>query len=192
MVPPSDPIIGTGGLLGRAPHPGQAALILLDALQPFGVSTLYLDESGLVGPMGTVAKIEPLAAVQVLRGEGLLFVGTVVAPLGTGQPGKKALTIRSIDATPDINVVVRFGELYVLPGPGGQEPAPGTRLELSPVHNLDLGRGRGKRIQLAYEPGAVGLIVDARGRPLTMDEPLSVLRERVDGWLYAMTGERGA
>jgi hypothetical protein len=139
-----------------------------------------------------VAKIEPLATVQVLRSEGLLFMGTVVAPLGTGQPGKRAVTIRSIGADPAIRAEVRFGDLHVLPGPGGQELAPGTRLELAPARDLDLGRGRGRSIQLLYQPGAVGLIVDARGRPLVMGETLGEQSERVAKWLYAMTGERGA
>ena len=43
MVPACDPLIGSGGLLSHAPQPGLAALVLLDALQPLGVSTLYQD-----------------------------------------------------------------------------------------------------------------------------------------------------
>ena len=53
-------------MLGRAPRPGQAALMLLDALEPIGVTTLVLDSGGLLPALGGCALAQPLATVQAL------------------------------------------------------------------------------------------------------------------------------
>jgi hypothetical protein len=192
FTPACNPIVGAGSLLARAPHPGLAALVLLDALQPVGVSALYQDENGLLPAVGSVAKIEPLAAVQVLLGEGLLSLGTVVAPVGRARRGAKAITVRSSDPEVELKQVIRYGELCIL-SPSllerGSEP---LGLELIPTRNFDLGRGAGKSVQITYKPGALGLVVDARGRPLELAPGGVAQREQMDEWLFTMTGERGA
>jgi hypothetical protein len=191
MTPACAPLIGSGSQLARAPHPGQAALVLLDGLQPLGVSQLYQDESGLLPAVGSVAKIEPLAAVQVLQNEGLLYLGTVVAPQGSARPGAKALTVRALDPEVAIDQVVRYGELCLLsPSLRGSAPE-APDLELRPTRGFDVGRGPGKSIQIPFEPGALGLIIDARGRPLALAADAEARREQMNEWLYNMTGERG-
>jgi hypothetical protein len=44
---------------------------------------------------------------------------------------------------------------------------------------------------MPYPPGSVGLIVDARGRPLVPLDNAQNQRERVSNWLDQMTGKRG-
>ena len=224
-------------------------------MQPTGTSAIYIDEYDLVPALGTVANIEPLATVQVLDSDSLLYVGTVIVPVGHAKPGDKVLTVRSLDPETEINLEVRYGELRVvspsppglqavgllpvdlpptgLPEAGAQsadaEPVapeletPGLHpagprdvsipsvdsqdvgppatawpfeaqeieLELVPARGFDVGRGPGRSVRISYSPGAVGLIVDARGRPLTLDKDPLVRRELAGDWLYRMTGERG-
>jgi uncharacterized protein (TIGR01319 family) len=190
-TPPCDPIVGSGSLLARAPHPGLAALVLLDGLLPLGVNALYQDENSLLPAVGSVAKLEPLATVQVLRGEGLLSLGTVVAPLGRARLGARALRVRSLDPEVEVDQVVGYGELRVLSDSLlGDAPEP-PRLELIPARGFDVGRGPGRSVQINYKPGAVGLIVDARGRPLEFASAGEPRRSQMDEWLFTMTGERG-
>lgn len=191
LAPPCDPIVGSGSLLSYAPHPGLAALVLLDALMPLGVSTLYQDESGLLPALGAVAMLDPMATVQMLSGEGLLPLGTVVSPQGRARSGVKALTVRSLDPAVEIEQTVGYGELCVIsPSLLGQasEPPP---LELIPGRAFDLGRGVGKSIQISFKPGVLGLIVDARGRPLDWAPEGEARQAQMDEWLFTMTGERG-
>jgi hypothetical protein len=245
MIPPCEPLIGCGGVLANATHPGQAALILLDALQPLGTSAIYMDESDLIPALGTVANVEPLATVQVLDSDSLLYVGTVVVPRGGAKPGDRVLTVRSLEPDIELNLEVRVGELRVISlSPSGLQESAGLHpaglqdagsqdagpqdgapldvapqdggpkrlgsdfpetptvawpfeareieLELVPARGIDVGRGVGKSVRISYRPGAVGLIVDARGRPLPLAEDPFAQRELVNDWLYRMTGERGA
>jgi hypothetical protein len=188
-MPACDPIIGSGGVLAHAPHPGQAALILLDALQPVGVSTMYVDASNVLASLGTVANVEPLATVQMLRGEALSPVGLVVVPRGRARLGDRALTVRTVGEAEPAQLEVRYGDLGVLSLPNARSD---TALELVPARGFDVGNGRGKSMRVHYVPGSVGLIVDARGRPLALNGTLQEQRERVGNWLHQMIGERGA
>jgi hypothetical protein len=185
MIPPCEPIIASGGILARAPYKGHTALLLLDALQPTGISTLYLDEYNLVPSLGTVANINALAAVQALRNGGLTYLGTVIVPVGRARPGEKVLTIRPADRQSSISSDVTYGNLEVIPR---QIFEPGTLLELTPARGVDIGRGPGKSLKVGYQGGSVGLIVDARGRPLVLADDPELQRRNMDYWLWEMMG----
>jgi len=99
--------------------------------------------------------------------------------------------VRSLDPDVEIDQEVRYGELCVLPATLlGDAPEP-PMLELVPTRGFDLGRGAGKSIQVPFRPGAVGWMIDARGRPLHVAPEGERRRAQIDEWLFAMTGERG-
>ena len=184
MIPPCDPLVGGGGILAHAPYHGHAALILLDALQPTWISALYLDEHNLLPSLGMVATINSLATAQTLLNGGLTFLGTVVAPMGRGQEGQTVLTVCPVDKYSSARFEVAYGDLEAIPF---QFLETGTVLELTPASGFDIGSGPGKSVQIPYEGGTVGLIVDARGRPLEFSSDPRVQRQRVDRWLWEMT-----
>ena len=47
-------------------------------------------------------------------------------------------------------------------------------------------QGSGKSMTMAYKEGTVGLIVDARGRPLLFADDPEVQRQRMKSWLWEM------
>jgi len=80
----------------------------------------------------------------------------------------------------DLGVQVAFGSLEVLPLSLGQM----AEIELLPHGNVDVGRGRGQRNKIQVPGGLVGLIIDARGRPLVPPSDPAKRRERVQRWLW--------
>jgi hypothetical protein len=78
---------------------------------------------------------------------------------------------------------VTYGSLEAIPY---QFFDPGTVLELVPARGFDIGQGPGKSIRIPYRGGTVGLIVDARGRPLQFARDPAVQRQRMDYWLWEM------
>ncbi|MEA3375664.1 MAG: glutamate mutase L [Chloroflexota bacterium] len=181
LMPLCDTIVVGGGVLAKAPRPGQAALILLDALQPIGICTLVLDAHGLVPALGNVARIKPVAAVEALDGGGLTNLCTVVAPVGEARPGEIVLKMKvSYDDDSELDVEVPYGELEILPLPLGQEAV----LDLSPRRGFDVGvGGRGRRGRRRVSGGLAGLIIDARGRPLRLPPEPDQRREKMRQWL---------
>lgn len=180
-LPSCDPIIGLGRLLTRAPTGGNAALLLLDALQPTGINNLFLDEHNLIPSLGALGAVEPLALVQTLRNGGLTFLGTAVVPVGQTRLGNKALSIRSVDKSFNVNVQVQYGQIGVFPL--RFEEGKKVLLELVPAHGFDIGQGPGKNCTLEYRGGSVGLIVDARGRPLELPRDRARRCKQLKEWL---------
>lgn len=177
-------VVGSGGVLAKAPNYGQAALILLDALQPVGVSGLALDRIGLMAPLGAVAMVNPLAAAQVMERDALLNLGTVVAPVGTAREGETALTFKiEYEDGRSLQVEVAYGSLEVIPLPSGQT----ANLELRPSRRFDVGLGtKGQAGMTKVEGGIIGIIIDARGRPLPLAEDPEQQREKMQRWLWDM------
>jgi uncharacterized protein (TIGR01319 family) len=177
-------IVGGGGVLANTPHYGQAALILLDALQPVGVTGLALDTVGFMAPLGAVAMVNPLAAAQVMERDALLNLGTVVAPVGTAREGDVALKFRiEYEDGRSLEVEVAYGSLEVIPLPAGQT----ANLELRPTRRFDVGLGtKGQAGMTKVEGGILGIIIDARGRPLPFAEDPEKQREKMQRWLWDM------
>ena len=141
----------------------EAAILLLDALQPQGVTEIMIDRLGVMPHLGMLLKESPQGAVQLLSRECLLKLGTCLAPKGRGNRSGVAMWIRMTKAdgttTED---EVSFGELRTLALGNGDK----ARLEVTPRRGLDIGRGNGRRLEVDVVGGELGLIVDARGRPL--------------------------
>jgi hypothetical protein len=177
-------IVGAGGVLGKAPHYGQAALVLLDALQPVGVSGLALDRVGLLAPLGAVAMVNSQAAAQVTERDALLNLGTVVAPVGEAREGETALTFKiEYEEERSLQVEVPYGSLEVIPLPTGHT----AKLELRPTRHFDVGLGtKGQAGSTKVEGGVIGIIIDARGRPLPLAEDPEEQREKMQRWLWDM------
>jgi hypothetical protein len=173
-------ILASGGVLSHAPHPGQATLILLDALQPIGVSTLLLDANQLLAPLGALATIHPLAAAQVLDSGGLTTLGTVIAPVGRAQKDEIALQVKiKFEGGEEQETGAPYGSLQVLPIPLGEM----ATLELKPTRGFDVGWGRGKRSPpIEVSGGTLGLIIDARGRPLVLPETKDERQAKIQQW----------
>jgi uncharacterized protein (TIGR01319 family) len=182
LLPQVDLIVGRGGVLSEAPQHPQAALILLDALQPIGVCTLALDKASLLPQLGALAAVQPIAAAQVVARDGFVNLGTAISLVGTGREGALALKVKmKYEDGQSIEVEVPYGALEVIPLPLEKK----ATVELRPSPRFDVGLGkRGKGATTEVEGGSVGLIVDARGRPLSLPENEKRRREKIQEWMW--------
>ncbi len=181
---PWDLVVGCGGFLAHLPRPGQAALALLDALQPVGVTVLAVDTTFLGSALGAIAAVEPLAAAQVLEQDAFLKLGTVVALTGRGREGDLALRMRVRYENGDtLSVEVRAGTLEVVPLALGER----AELELRPARGFHLGPAhRGRTTRVHADGGTLGVVVDARGRPLGLPADPEARQKKVQEWFWAL------
>ncbi|MGH2628333.1 MAG: glutamate mutase L, partial [Anaerolineales bacterium] len=183
VTPPLEPIVVSGATFGRAPRPGFAALAVLDSIQPTGITTLVLDPHNLLSCLGVVAGAVPLAAVQVLESGSFANLGTVVSPVGRSKPGRPVMryVLERDGGDQRVEGVARFGQVLVLPLDQGQQ----GKLTLRPVRAFDVGfGGPGKAGAVRVTGGAVGLILDTRGRPLELTHDPVKRREQNTKWLW--------
>ncbi|MGD9047747.1 MAG: glutamate mutase L [Anaerolineae bacterium] len=184
LLPKFHLLVAGGGVLANAPSFGQAALMLLDAVQPVGVTGMVLDRLRLVAPLAAAAMVNPLAAAQVMERDALLHLGTVVAPVGTARVGDIALAFKiEYDDGRLLEVEVPYGSLEMIPLPAGETAS----LELRPTRRFDVGLGtKGQAGTTRVEGGIIGIIIDARGRPLPIAPDPNEQREKMQRWLWDM------
>ena len=143
-----------------------------------------LDKSSVVHMLGSIAAVAPEAAVQVAENDTFLNLGTVIAPAGLGTPNRPALEL-SI-TYPDnrtVNHKVLFGRIDTFPLPAGQKAI----VEIKPSRQLDVGLGQPGRGAVAeVEGGLLGIIIDARGRPLQLPAKNAERQHQIQQWLKAL------
>ncbi len=176
-----DLIIGAGRTLTRTPRPGYAVLLLLDAREPAGVSKIALDTGSVAGLLGAAATVHPLAAVEVIEYDAFLTAGTVIALSGGARQGDTALRLDiTYQGGRTIQEEVSFGSLRVIPLQPGQHAS----LELHPAPGFDVGLGQpGQSATAEAEGGTIGIVIDARGRPLPIPDDGNDRRQRMQAWL---------
>jgi hypothetical protein len=107
LIPSFEPILASGAALADAPSPAQGLLLLLDAIQPVGVSTIILtvttDAAWAAGAQQHTAGAG--SGVRVLES-----LGTVVSR----SPCRQATRTRLLART-KLDAGVNHGELAVLP-----------------------------------------------------------------------------
>jgi hypothetical protein len=184
-LPRIDALIGTGGLLANAPTLGHAALLLLDAVQPRGVTSLVLDAAQLAAPLGAASLLDPMASADAVDMDALLVqIGTCVSTVGTPPPGEPAVrVVLEYEDGHQHMAEILAGTIEKLPIAPGQR----ARLMLYPAPGVDIGLGPGEHAHAGnpVEGGQLGLIVDARGRPLILPDDPAQRRARLRQWRAA-------
>ena len=213
-APRYDLIVGTGGLLAHVPRPGQAALLLLDALQPtaegLGSVELAVDTTLLIPPLANLARHHLSAAAYIFDRDCLAWLGTAIVVQGTpastresrrnGTPHDQAPPI-AVTVTIERQgggsetVAVPYGSIRALP----LRPDQRASLKVEPGPGFRIGAGEpGKALKTQpgqeVKGGLVGLIIDARGRdPMHISQDAGTRAATIRRWWADMdaipTGE---
>ncbi len=187
LLPWFEPIIAGGGILTQAPTTGQALLMLLDGLQPTGITTVALDQNGLLPALGAAAEINSILPIHVLDSSTFLSLGTVISPVGSAKYGSPVLKVKiTYEGGAEKSLEVKHGSLEVIPLPMGQPAS----LQIQPLNRFDVGMGspgRGGTLT-RVAGGALGIIIDARGRPLRLPAEPNHRREIQKKWLQVLGG----
>jgi hypothetical protein len=200
-----DMVVAGGGVLANAP-PGLAALTILDALQPGGTHgtvhnaplalDMHLDTLSLLAACGVLSTMNADAAVTMFERDLLqnIPMGTCVVALGGGRPGKVALEAELTQTSQRKGVVnrgtqrlhVHHGQIAHIPLDQGAR----AQLTLRPASGVRIGRNPSgaevKSEMSAISGSALGVIIDARGRPLPLAEHPTERYTQLWEWLAAL------
>jgi hypothetical protein len=186
LTPLFDPILAGGGALSDASRPGQSLLMLLDSLQPVGVSTVILDQNNLLPLLGAAAAQNNLLPVQVIESGAFLSVGTVIVPVVSANYGTPILraTLTYENGT-EARVDLKYGSLELLPLSSGEA----GKLTIQCLRGADVGFGPGHGGVISVTGGALGVVFDGRGRPLDLPADAVRRRELIKKWAWTLGGE---
>ena len=179
-----DLLIGSGGVLSHAPRRSQAALMVIDAFLPEGVTMLAVDSIFMMPQLGVLSEVLPQAATEVFDKDCLIRLGSCVAP--SGQLKKTDILADVSLSMPDGSskeLQIERGKMFVLPLGVGEK----VQAVIKPAKNLDVGSGPGIEWTGELEGGVVGLVFDGRGRqPFNLPEDDSTRIAKLQEWAKAL------
>ncbi|MEW6085895.1 MAG: glutamate mutase L [Chloroflexota bacterium] len=185
LMPKLDLILAGGGAVAESASLGQSLLLLLDAIQPVGITPFLLDQNNLLALIGAAATRHHYLPVQVIESGAFIGMGTVVSVVASANVGDQVLRAKlTYEDGTEARADVKFGGLEIIPLPSGQT----ARLTLAPLRRADAGLGPGRSGTLTVNGGALGIVLDARGRPLSLPADAVRRRELMKRWSYAVGG----
>lgn len=185
-----DLIVGSGGILSHAPRRIQSMLMMVDAYEPLGVTTLSVDSIFMMPHLGVLSTVNEQAATDVFVRDCMVYLGTCIAPIGQGKDGERCTDYDL--AFPDGRIekgTLTFGDLKLFALTREQQ----ATVTMQPAKQVDLGNGPGQSFTATVRGGVVGLMLDGRGRPLQLPSDQAARVAALTRWdqtvgLYPTTG----
>jgi uncharacterized protein (TIGR01319 family) len=171
-------ILASGSTLTRTPQPGEALLMILDGIQPVGISSIILDKNGLSSILGAAAPINSMIPVQIIDSSAYTNLATVISPIAKAKPGTPILRV-SIDygQSSVTRLEIKMGSLVAFPLPPGQTAniimEPGRGVVIDPFRKANGFKVYG---------GLCGVVIDARGRPLVLPQEDDLRKQTLQHW----------
>ncbi|MCP4251800.1 MAG: methylaspartate mutase [Candidatus Scalindua sp.] len=161
-----DLIIGSGGVLSHAPRRSQAMMMMIDSFQPQGVTMIAVDSIFMMPHLGVLSTINERAATEVFEKDCLIYLGPCISLTNSGKYGVQCLDfVITYSDGKKLEESLLFGEIKVFELGEGEK----AEIEVTPARQFDLGEGKGQKITKEVTGGVVGLVIDARGRPLNFE-----------------------
>lgn len=168
--------------------PALTAITIVDGVAPRsadGVVTVALDAEGIMASVGAISTIDPVFARDVIEQDFLAPLATCVVITGEGEHG--ALAVRGEIKRPDGETQrfsVPFGNVHLL-NVGEADEADVT---LTPEPGFSVGSHvAGEAVEFVGDRklfgGRVGIIIDARGRPIQVPEDPEARVALLRSWL---------
>ncbi len=182
-------ILATGRHVAAATAPGQIMAMILDGLQPQGITQILSDANCLLPHLGALARADESLAALVLSEGWYERLGVVVAPVPRERGGSLFRRIGARIATvrveredgTQVRETVEYGSLKRIPLRENEV----VRVTVSPDRRHDAGAGYGMTARLAGG-GRLGVILDGRGRPVSLPQNPSRRRSRIASWLKTL------
>ncbi|MGA7195168.1 MAG: glutamate mutase L [Anaerolineales bacterium] len=185
LLPSFEPILASGGALEDAPTAGQSLLLLLDAIQPTGLTTIILDKNQLLPLLGAAAARSSILPVQILESGAFQSLGTVVSIAASASYGSLVARAKlTYEDGHEAQAEIKYGSLELFPLANNQS----AKLTLQPSRGADVGFGSGRSGAVRVSGGAMGVVIDGRGRPLVLPDDTVRRRELVKKWLWTVGG----
>ena len=186
LTPLFEPILAGGAILTGASHPGQGLLVLLDSLQPVGVTTVILDQNNLLPLLGAAASQNNILPVQVIESGAFLSIGTVISPVVSASIGVPILRGKlTYENGVEARVELKYGSIETLPLATGET----GKLTIQCLHGADVGFGPNRGKEITVSGGALGVVFDGRGRPLDLPADTVRRHELIKKWNWTLGGE---
>ncbi len=175
----AEPILAAGMPLTQW-SPQTSLMMLVDGLQPYGITTFVQDAHGLTAALGIISTNNTILPVQVIESNAYVNLGTVITPLSNARYGTSILKIKvEYETGNQVSLEVRQGSITPLPIQTGQI----AKVHLQPLRPITIDPvGKDTTRSFKVIGGVCGVIVDTRGRPLSLPSDAARRRDMLKKW----------
>ncbi|MBH41011.1 MAG: hypothetical protein CL790_07285 [Chloroflexi bacterium] len=177
----------TGEVTKYIGRPIQAALLMINSLETWGITQLAFDSASALAMSGCLLE----TGIPVSIESSLIHLGSCVAVRGQASVGETAVAVEvQPDGFPAIEREVGAGSMDVIQWEAGVD----AEIRIWPSGKFDVGLGYGRpiRVRSKLVPGSVGLVIDARGRPLEWPEDSDERKARIEQWYRSLNAYASA
>jgi hypothetical protein len=175
-------IIGAGATLTGTGYSALDMLLMVDAIQPTGVTHIKADPHGVIPALGALALREPNAVVQLIDDAIIDHLGTVISVSGNPSIGSRAMNLKiTTDDGEEFEHEIEGGRLWLLPLP--ENVSLNVQIKLS----RGLTIGNKSKLKINLHGGQAGVLFDARGRSLSMGATPEERAENMPHWFATVT-----
>ena len=159
-------------------------LCLIDGFGVEGVTKLFQDSVFMIPHLGVLSTVYPEAALEIFENDCLIRLGTCVAFSGILSEKDYGKKIASMTIEMPGGVVlekdIEYGTIQSIElGEGETAEIEGS---VSSPFSLSSKTGNGRRFVEKVDGGVVGLIIDARGRPIDLPQDDNARRKKLREW----------
>ena len=144
---------------------------------------MFQDSVFMMPHLGVLSTVYREAAWEIFDKDCLIRLGTVIAPKGSTKYGENVMSVTL--EMPNGEIVtesLQFGEMKRLSLQVGKE----ARVKVEPSRGFDVGQGTGNKFEGSVMGGEVGIVLDARGRPLQIPEDEATRRSSITKWFQTL------
>jgi hypothetical protein len=177
---------GTGGLLSHAPRRVQSALILIDGFEVKGITGLFQDSVFMIPHLGVLSTVHQKAALDIFEKDCLVMLGTCIAPQGHLKESAFGKKIADIKITKSNEEIIQedlvYGTIKNIPLEMGEK----AQIEINCSRSFKLDNRLGRKFRTQVQGGVVGIILDGRGRPITLPKDDDTRRKKLIDWFSTL------
>jgi hypothetical protein len=170
-------LFGSGGVLSHAPARWQAAMMMIDGLQPHGITEFGVDSVFMTPHLGMLSRLSVEAAFDTFVGECFVPLGSCIALSGRYSAGRRAAKVK-LSGPRSEEFDIAWGEMKVIAAGSADE----FSVEVTPARKVNAGAGPGRVFEGVCRGGRAGIIIDARGRPVQFPEEPAERRLAARQW----------
>lgn len=158
-----DDVILTGGIFPYL-SPETIVHIANDALQPSGITNIYLDRKDIISQLAALESENIESSISQIS-ESVIQLATIIAPLSSSKKARSlgVITLKHSDGTKE-TINLKQGNLLFINDKGNDS----IEIDINPVAGVDFGNGPGSKVSSIIANKHMGILIDGR-RPLNQD-----------------------
>jgi hypothetical protein len=133
--------------------------------------------------LGVLSTVHPKASIEIFEKDCLVRLGTCIAPRGITKREEEIMNVKITMADGSVRMEsLKLGDLVRVPLGVGEV----ADVDINPNKEFDLGAGPGHPVKARVEGGVVGILLDARGRPLRTQKDRKEMTKLLLKWFMSV------